>query len=279
MMVAFMPSERDHHPVAIVSESVARALWPDGRGVGESFRLEPDAGLQAPRGLLRINPNAAADNALVQARMVTVVGVARDVPGLRFTGIKEAGVFLPTGLDVENTSLVARVQGEPNLARQALLDRLTKIDPNMGTIITMRSVARTETFFLQTAFWVSLMLGGLALLLTVSGLFSVLSYLVEQRTREIGLRMALGASPRAVTQWVLGQTTRPVMAGLIAGAALATAVLATPFGALISQIVHVTDPVAYLASLGLIVAVCLLAAWIPAARAAKVDPMRTLRQP
>ena len=279
---AFMPSERDRHPVAIVSESVARALWPDGRGVGESFRLEPDAGVQAPSGLLRINPAAAADNALVQARMVTVVGVARDVPGLRFTGIKEAGVFLPTGLDVEKTSMVARVQGEPTLARQALHDRLTKIDPNMGTIITMRSVARTETFFLQTAFWVSLMLGGLALLLTVSGLFSVLSYQVEQRTREIGLRMALGASPRTVTQLVLGQTTRPVMAGLIAGAALAaalaTAVLATPFGALIAQIVHVTDPVAYLASLGLIVAVCLLAAWIPVARAAKVDPMRTLRQ-
>jgi hypothetical protein len=279
---AFMPSERDRHPVVIVSESVARALWPDGRAVGESFRLEPDAGVQAPSGLLRINPRAAADTGLVQARMVTVVGVARDVPGLRFTGIKEAGVFLPTGLDVEKTSMVARVQGEPTLARQALLDRLTKIDPNMGTIITMRSVARTETFLLQTAFWVSLILGGLALLLTVSGLFSVLSYLVEQRTREIGLRMALGASPRTVTYLVLGQTTRPVLAGLIAGAALAaalaTAVLAMPFGALISQIVHVTDPVAYLASLGLIVAVCLLAAWIPSTRAAKVEPMRTLRQ-
>ena len=126
------------------------------------------------------------------------------------------------------------------------------------------------------------MLGGLALLLTVSGLFSVLSYLVEQRTREIGVRMALGASARTVTQLMLAQTTRPVMAGLIAGAglaaALATAVLATPAGALISQIVHVTDPVAYLASLGVIVAACLLAAWIPAARAAKLDPMRTLRQ-
>jgi ABC-type antimicrobial peptide transport system permease subunit len=250
--------------------------------VGESFRLEPDAGLQAPSGLLRINPNAAADNGLVQARMVTVVGVARDVPGLRLTGIKEAGVFLPIGLDVAKTSIVARVQGDPNLARQALLERLTRVDPNMGMIITMRTVATLETFFLQIAFWVSLMLGGLALLLTVSGLFSVLSYLVEQRTREIGVRMALGASAHAVTQLMLAQTTRPVMAGLIAGAglaaALATAVLATPVGALISQIVHVTDPVAYLASLGVIVAACLLAAWIPAARAAKVDPMRTLRQ-
>jgi predicted permease len=278
---AFMPWERDHHPVAIVSESVARALWPDGRGVGETFRLEPDSGVQPPGGFLRINPGAPADEGLLQTRMVTVIGVARDVRGFRITGIKEAGVFLPTGLDVAKTSIVARVQGEPNLARQALLDRLTRVDPNMATIITMRTVARLETLFLQIAFWVSLVLGGLALLLTVSGLFSVLSYLVEQRTREIGVRMALGASARSVTQLMIAQTTRPVMAGLIAGAALAaalaTAVLATPAGALISQIVHVTDPVAYLASLGVIVAACLFATWIPAARAAKVDPMRTLR--
>lgn len=279
---AFMEWERDHHPVAIVSESVARALWPDGSGVGETLRLEPDSGVRRPGGVLTVNPDAPAADGLVQARMVTVVGVARDVPGFRITDVKEAGVFLPTGLDVAKTSIVARVQGDPTLARQALVDRLTRIDPNMGMIITMRTVARLETFFLQIAFWVSLMLGGLALLLTVSGLFSVLSYLVEQRTREIGVRMALGASARSVTQLMLAQTTRPVVAGLIAGAALAaalaTAVLATPAGALISQIVHVTDPVAYLASVGVIVAACLLAAWIPAARAAKVDPMRTLRQ-
>jgi ABC-type lipoprotein release transport system permease subunit len=72
------------------------------------------------------------------------------------------------------------------------------------------------------------------------------------------------------------------MVGLLAGAGLAAAlarvVMATPAGALVSEIVHVTDPVAYLASLGLIVAACVLAAWIPAARAAQVDPMRTLRQ-
>ncbi len=279
---AFMEWERDHHSVAIVAESVARALWPNGEAVGETLRLAPAAGLQAPGGLLRVNPDAPPDEALVQARSVTVVGVARDVRGFRFTDVKEAGVFLPASLDVAKTSVVARVQGEPGLARQALLERLTKVDPNMGQIITLRTVARLETFFLQVAFWVSLILGGLALLLTVSGLFSVLSYLVEQRRREIGVRMALGASAHKVTELILAQTTLPVMIGLVAGAAcaaaLAAAVLATPVGALISQIVHVADPVAYLVSLGVIVAACLLAAWIPAARAARVDPMRTLRQ-
>jgi predicted permease len=279
---AFTDFERDHDPVVIVSESVARALWPNGSGVGESFRLEPDVTVKQDEGLLTINPDAAVDQALMQPRTVTVVGVARDVPGFRITDVKEAGVFLPTSLDVANTSVVARVQGPPNLARETLLQHLTKVDPNMGNIITMQTVARLETFFLQIAFSVSLILGGLALLLTVSGLFSVLSYLVEQRTREIGVRMALGASSQKVTQLMLAQTTRPVLFGLLTGAglaaSLATLVLATEAGARISQIVHVTDPVAYLSSLLVIVVACLFAAWIPASRAAKVDPMKTLRQ-
>jgi predicted permease len=278
----FAEFERDHHPVAIVSESVARTLWPNGSGIGETFRLEPDSNVKPGAGLLTINPDAPGDQALLQPRMVTVVGVSKDVAGFRITDVKEAGVFLPTGLEVEKTSVVARVQGDSNLARQTLLDRFTKVDPNMGMIITLRTVARLETFFLEIAFWVSLILGALALLLTVSGLFSVLSYLVEQRTREIGVRMALGASSTKVTQLMLAQTTRPVIIGLIAGAGLAailaTSMLATEVGAYIAEIVHVTDPIAYAASLITIVAACLVAAWMPAARAAKLDPMRTLRQ-
>ncbi len=279
---AFTDAERDHDPVVIVSESVARALWPSGNGVGESFRLEPETTVTEHGGFLQVNPDAVVDLALIQPRTVTVVGVARDVPGFRITDVKEAGVFLPTSLEAAKTSVIARVQGAPNLARETLLDHLTQVDPNMGNIITMQTVARLETFFLQIAFWVSLILGGLALLLTVSGLFSVLSYLVEQRTREIGVRIALGASAQKVTQLMLTQTTRPVLYGLIAGAGLAAAlaatVIASPVGGYISQIVHVTDPVAYASSLLVIIAACLLAAWIPAARAAKVDPMRTLRQ-
>ncbi len=279
---AFEPWEREQDPVAIVSESLARTLWPGGDGVGESLRLDPDDGVRAPGGLLTINPDAPLDAALTQSRIVTVVGIARDVPGLRITDVKEAGVFLPTAIDVARTTIVARVQGAPDAARQGLLERLTRIDPNLGMIITMRTVARLETFFLDMAFAVAMVLGALALALTVSGLFSVVSYLVQQRTREIGVRMALGASAQRVTSLMLRQAARPVLVGLLAGAglaaALAAALLATPVGGYIGQIVLLSDPVAYLSSVGVILAACLLAAAIPAARAARIDPMRTLRQ-
>ena len=278
----FTEAEGDGHPVAIVSESIARTLWPNGNGVGETFRLEPDLSLKRGNHILLINPESGPGEPPLTPQTVTVIGVSRDVAGFRLTDVKEAGVFLPTTLDVPKTLVVARVQGNLDLARQALLERLTRINPNMGMIITLRTVARIETFFLQIGFWVSLILGGLALLLTVSGLFSVLSYLVEQRTKEIGVRIALGASAQTVTHLMLAQTARPVMFGLVAGAGLAsllaTLVLSTEFGALIGTIVHVTDPVAYLGSVVVIVAACMAAAWIPASRAARVDPMKTLRQ-
>ena len=255
---AFTAAERDEHPVVIVSESLARALWPNGDGVGETFRLEAD-----------LTTGTAAEKMKRRCRRAwSRWSASRGTsPGFRFTDVKDADMFLPTSLDAPKTSVVARVNGDPDLARQTLIDHLTRIDPNMGMIVTMRSVARLETFFLQIAFWVSLILGGLALLLTVSGLFSVLSYLVEQRTKEIGVRMALGASSQKVTQLMLSQTTRPVIYGLLAGAGLAatlaTVLLATPAGAISREIVHVTDPVAYAASLIVIIAACL---------ARRVDP-------
>ena len=267
---SFTAAERDEQPVVIVSESTARTLWPNRDAVGETFRLETD---------VNASPK---DEPPLPARMVTVVGVSRDVAGFRFSDARPAGVFVPTSLDVPKTRAMARVTGDPDQARQTLLDRLSRIDPNMGMIVTMRTVARLERVSLSVAFWVALILGSLAVLLTVSGLFSVLSYLVEQRTREIGVRMALGASSRKVAQLMLWQTARPVMYGLLAGAGLAasvaTALLATEFGAFISQIVHVADPIAYAGSLLVVVAACLVATWIPASRAARVDPMRALRQ-
>ena len=210
----FTAAERDgEHPVVIVTESTARQLWPGRSGVGETFRLEPDPGSGAQPG----------GEPPMPARPVTVVGVSRDVAGFRFVDTQEAGLFLPTNVHAPKTAVVARVRGESELVHRTLVDRLTRVDPDMGLIVTMRTLARLETFFLQIAFWVSLVLGGLALLLTVSGLFSVLSFLVEQRTREIGVRMALGASSRKVARLVLAQTARPVAYGLLAGVGFAAA--------------------------------------------------------
>jgi ABC-type antimicrobial peptide transport system permease subunit len=180
------------------------------------------------------------------------------------------------------TTLVARVHGDPDRARQTLLNRLTTIDPAMDQVGTMRSITRMQTYLLQLGFWSTVGLGGLALALTLSGLFSVLSYLVEQRTKEIGVRMALGATPSNVTRLVLSQSIRPVGVGLFVGgvsaAGLSALLLATPAAEFIGQIVRVRDPIAYGASLLIILAACLMAASIPATRAAHLDPTRTLRQ-
>ena len=148
--------------------------------------------------------------------------------------------------------------------------------------MTLRTLARAETYFLSFAFWLTVVLGGLALALTLSGLFSVLSYLVEQRTREIGVRMALGATTRDVTRLVLSQSIWPVGFGLFIGgvsaAGLATLLRSTLGAATIGQIVHVLDPVAYAVSLFVIITACLAAASIPANRAARLNPTRALRQ-
>jgi ABC-type antimicrobial peptide transport system permease subunit len=136
-------------------------------------------------------------------------------------------------------------------------------------------------YLLRIAFWVTIVLGGLALALTVSGLFSVLSYLTEQRAKEIGVRMALGATTRNIAVLVLSQSVRPVGFGLFAGGGLAAGfaivLMSTPAAAEIGSTVRVFDPMAYAASLLVIVTACVLAASVPAVRAARIDPIATLR--
>jgi predicted permease len=258
--------------VAVVSETVARRLWPNSDAVGQVLYLEPDPNSETRR----------VDEPPLRSRSFTVVGIARDVAGFRLAGYDEAGVYVPINAAAAKTALTVRVKGDPDQARRALLQRLTVVDPNMGQVVTMRTLARMETYLLQVGFWLTLALGALALALTLSGLFSVLSYLVEQRAKEIGVRVALGATARDVSGLVLFQSVRPVGFGLIAGAGLAAAIgillMATPAASAIGKIVHVLDPVAYAASLLCIVPACVLAALIPALRAARIDPIATLRQ-
>jgi predicted permease len=269
----FAPDERAPNlPLAIVSETTARALWPNGDAVGQVVHLDQHAEPAEPSG---------RDAPPLESRSFTVVGVVRDVAGFRIAPSTKTVVYLPASAEMPRTALVARIHGDPERARQRLLDRFAAIDPTLE-VATLRWITRMETYLLQVGFWLTVCLGALALALTVSGLFSVLSYVVEQRTKEIGVHMALGATRHDVTRLVLSQSVRPVGLGLFVGTALtaglAKLLLAAPDAGPIGQIVHVLDPVAYAVSLLIIVAACLTAASIPAARAARLDPMRTLRQ-
>ena len=256
--------------VVVVSETIARRLWPNRSAVGQLVRLH-------------VPPSASPGGPALPSRPLMVVGVVRD-PGRDFGWsimVTFRGVYLPTSPESPGTSLTLRVHGDPEQARQALLEHLRRVDP-VVQIMTLRSGAGLTTYMLRIAFWVTVVLAGLALVLTVSGLFSVLSYVVEQRAKEIGVRMALGATTRNVARLVLSQSLRPVGIGLVAGgclaAALAIVLMSTPDAAEMSFWVDVFDPVAYGASVLVIAIACLLATLVPALRAARIDPIVTLRK-
>jgi ABC-type lipoprotein release transport system permease subunit len=204
------------------------------------------------------------------------------VAGFRLVESEGAGIYVPISAEAAHTSLTLRVRGDVEAARRALVDRLTAIDPNNGEVLTFQHMVRMVTYLLQIAFWLTLGLGALALVLTLSGLFSVLSYLVEQRSREFGVRVAIGATRRDICVLVLSQLGRPVGFGLLVGGSLAAAfggvLLATPAAEQIGSIVRLFDPIAYTTSLLLIVTACACAALIPALRAGRIDPVATLRQ-
>jgi predicted permease len=270
---AFTPAEASSRAaVAIVAERVARQLWAGSEPLGQTLQLEADPA----------SPSRREDEPALPGRFVTVIGVARDVPGFRLSGVDEAGIYVPIDATAARTSLTVRVHGDPEVARRTLLDRLTTIDPAMGQAITLRTAAGIEAFLLRVAFWLTFGLGMLALVLTLSGLFSVLSYLVEQRAKELGVRLALGSTARGVVLHVIRQSAAPVGWGLAAGAGLAaaagTGLLATPAAGQIGAIVRLFDPVAYAGSVLCVLAACAAAGLLPARRASRLDPVVVLRE-
>ena len=256
-------------PLAIVSEATAREFWPRGEAVGQVLRLDVDS-----RDYQRDAPAAPT-------REATVVGVVADVTGLQVAP-PEAGVYVPADPHTTKSTLAAWVEGDPEAARRVLLDRITAIDPSVALVVSMRSLRALETYPVRVAFWATTILGGLALALTVSGIVGVVSFLAAQRTREIGLRVALGATVVAVTRLVVWESMRPAVGGLAVGVglawALAVVVLTVPAMATVGRVVDVLDPVAYALGIGAVFAVCLIAAALPALRGARSDPMAALRE-
>lgn len=252
-------------PVAILSETAAARLWPHGDAIGQSVQLTPDA-----------HPDPRSR--LTGSESVRVIGIARDtVLGWSDTVAERTSMYLPTPLDAPHNFLLVRVQGETERARRDINAAMETADPGAIQGIHKMSVfVAGHVYPYRVGYWVALALGGIALLLTLSGIYGVLSYIVSQRTKEIGIRMAMGASTGSAVGLILRQCLWLATIGTAIGALLAlgaSQLLAANADVLIDPF----DRPAFLAGIAFVLAACVVAAFFPARRAARVDPITTLR--
>jgi putative ABC transport system permease protein len=257
-----LPDARDTGnapPVIVINETLARRYFPHESPLG--YRISMGGRVPTWR---------------------TIIGVVRDVRERGYALDMKPGVYIPYAQMVDTwaqpESLVVRVKGDPAALAPAVRRIIASVDPEqpvsavrtMDEILDRNVQDRTQQMTLLTAF------AALALLLATIGLYGVLSYTVSQRIREIGLRMALGATTRQVLGMVVGRGLSLTAAGLAIGLGLALAGARAMKSLLYG--VDAIDPVTFGGVSVLLCAIAALACWIPARRAARVDPMIALRE-
>jgi putative ABC transport system permease protein len=254
--------------VALVNESAAR-LWPAGESpIGTRVRL---AALERPQGQLVL------DTTLEPA--VTIIGVMADTKNAGFRSEPEPALVVPfTVVGQAQRLLAVRTAGDPMSLLNPIRAQLREMDPDqpLGRPTSLQTVLSQEVVQPRFTMVLFMAFAALGLVLAAAGIYSVLSFHVMRRTHELGVRMALGASRRSVLSLMLTMGGRLVLAGLAVGVPISLA--ATRL--LRSQLYGVTpaDPLAYLAVALVLTLVALAACYIPARRAAAVDPMLALRQ-
>ena len=254
--------------VAIINETMARNWWPGQSPLGRRFLFgNPPA------------PDARdANGQPVTPNWITVVGVVKDTRRLGPDSPVRIESWIPIGQRAaRNFQLVVRTALPADVMARTLREAIWSIDRDLpvpriepvADILGEQTAQRRLNLSLLGAF------AGLALVLAAVGLYGVMAYSVSQRAGEFGVRLALGASPGDVQRLVLGQGARLAATGLALGA-LVSLVL----GALVESLLYgvpARDPLTYAAVIGVLAAAALLAAWLPARRAGRVNPMEALR--
>jgi ABC-type antimicrobial peptide transport system permease subunit len=209
-----------------------------------------------------------------------VIGVVRDTRGVTLDGSDSQQVFLPLPEDrLQSYPILVRVQSNPILVMRAMEPAIAAADPDLiATVSTLQAMLRqTEAFLaasLSAAIATSISVFGV--LLAAMGIFSAVNYDVILRTREVGIRMAIGAQQRDVLWLMMWQSLRPVCAGLLAGIVLAMGASRLLRGVLYG--LGGLDIVSFAAASGLFLTVALFASWWPSRRAMHIDPLVALRE-
>jgi predicted permease len=253
--------------VALVSAATAQVFWPGEDPVGKALRIAAS--------------NARPSGDFAGYSEVTIVGTVGDiVSGLIVDGPEAGHIYLPTYAGNRHaTALLARARAPRDLAPEALQQVLTRAaaDPQVFEALPLEEVRTLQVYPFMAASWVGSALGAIALVLSVAGLFGVLTYTLTQRSREIGIRMALGATAGTVVRMVLRQTASLAGFGAVAGLGGAFVLLQILGTTVRLKAVSLLDGVAFAAGLALVAAAAGVAAYQPARRAARVDPAQTLR--
>jgi putative ABC transport system permease protein len=208
-----------------------------------------------------------------------IVGVAADY---HFDGMQSRpypSVFLPNAQRPNLfTGLVVRTAGDPRTLMASVREAIRGVDPDQGVMETSTMEQRIADSIAQPRLQTILLgaFGVLALVLACLGIYGVLAYAVSQRMREMGVRLALGAAPGAILREILGGGLRPAGLGLVFG--LVAALGLTRYLEAILYSVRPTDPAVFVSATAILLMVAAAACYLPARRAARVDPMVVLRE-
>jgi putative ABC transport system permease protein len=251
-------------PVIIVSLSTARNLWPDENPVDKTMRVER---MMSDGSVCLIMPVAK------------VIGVARDSQVYLAGHVPPLLLYAPQPplIDEYSQLLVRTARDAADMKELARKEALAQEPGLILSVGTMEAVFG-ETSNINSARIASelaIVLGGLALMLATLGLYGVMAFSVAQRTREIGVRMAMGAQAGQVQMLVIAQGMRLVLIGVLIGVPISMAVAQVVKSMLFG--LSSRDPVTYVGAAALLAIAGLMACSMPARRAAKVDPMIALR--
>jgi macrolide transport system ATP-binding/permease protein len=257
-------------PVTVISEATARRYWQGGEPLGK--RISVWKGLSEKR---------------IAGRTFTVIGVVKSVRSVNLSKVDPAYIYFP-GSYADAPLFLVRTELPPRAAMPLMRDAAAGTDRALGSQIMMMNVeagpVQLQRLMTEAPAMVAAVLGGLGMLLAAVGIYGVVAYLVSRRTREIGVRLALGASRRDVMALVFRQALKPVLWGVPVGLT-GSVMLSVALGKMVVMAenpdplfgANPWSPSTFAAVLLFLVVIVWLASWTPARRATRIDPAVALR--
>ena len=270
--------------VAIIDEVLAKKLWPEGDALGQRIQY---AGENAPSAEGSGGAHAGGSADLDEEKQQETIEIVGIVPATRHALFEKesiGGIYLPFARGFQSdVSFFVRFRslapGNEAITADLLRRTVREVDPSIP-VISLRTFAQhldsnLDLWLVRAGAALFSIFGGLALGLAVVGLYGVKAYSVARRTREIGIRMALGAKPSAVLRLIMVEGSIMLLNGIAFGLLLAIAT-----GKILSGILYEVgafDPIAFTAAPALLAIAALVATWLPARRAAGLNPVEALR--